>query len=218
MKKTRVVVIGGQKGGTSKSTIAQNLAVALALEGGDVMVIDTDSPQNTSDNWIESRNTGGITPAIHCSMQVGSKVGAAIADCRKRYSHVIVDTGASDSEELRHALARADVLVTPFKPHQADMWTVRKMNEIVSETRAVNPHLRALAVVSIAPANRRVSETATAADFLAGFTELTLAKTIIRDRLAYPRAMSEGRGVLEFEPVDEFARDEITRLYREVFQ
>ena len=49
-----IAVIGGQKGGTSKSTIAQNLAVALTARGERVGIIDTDNTQNTSLVWSDS--------------------------------------------------------------------------------------------------------------------------------------------------------------------
>ena len=37
-----ILLIGGEKGGTGKSTIATNLAVQLALDGKDVMLLDAD--------------------------------------------------------------------------------------------------------------------------------------------------------------------------------
>lgn len=216
--KTRVVVIGGQKGGTGKSTLAQNLAVACALEGGDVMLIDTDTPQNTSNKWQLERGEAKLGLALHSSIHKGRGVGDAIDDYKKRYSHIVVDTGGADSDELRVALIRADVLVTPFQPNQADMWTVEKMNKLVADARVVNPKLRAIAVVSNAPGNPRVGEPASAAVYLEDFEELTLAQAIVRNRMTYPRALAQGRGALEYEPVDEKAREEINTLYAEVFK
>lgn len=37
-----IVLFGGEKGGTGKSTLATNLAVWLARQGRDVLLVDTD--------------------------------------------------------------------------------------------------------------------------------------------------------------------------------
>ena len=44
-----IVLIGGEKGGTGKTTIATSLA------GRDVLLIDTD-PQGSANYWAQSRN------------------------------------------------------------------------------------------------------------------------------------------------------------------
>jgi chromosome partitioning protein len=38
-----IVLIGGEKGGSSKSTLATNIAVLRALSGRDVFLLDTDT-------------------------------------------------------------------------------------------------------------------------------------------------------------------------------
>jgi len=43
-----VVSVGGQKGGTGKSTVAQGIAVEAARTGGIVMLADLDLKQATS--------------------------------------------------------------------------------------------------------------------------------------------------------------------------
>lgn len=48
-----IVLIGGEKGGTGKSTIATNLATIHALAGKDVLLLDTDS-QASATFWVFS--------------------------------------------------------------------------------------------------------------------------------------------------------------------
>ena len=43
-----VVLIGGEKGGTRKTTIATNLAALQALAGYNVLLVDTDSQGSAS--------------------------------------------------------------------------------------------------------------------------------------------------------------------------
>ena len=50
-----IVLIGGEKGGTGKSTLATNLAVCLAHRGRDVLLLDCD-PQRSSASWVGVRS------------------------------------------------------------------------------------------------------------------------------------------------------------------
>ena len=49
------ILIASAKGGVGKSTLATNLAVYLAHEGEDVMLLDADL-QATSKRWADRRN------------------------------------------------------------------------------------------------------------------------------------------------------------------
>ena len=40
-----IILIGGEKGGTGKTTIATNLAALRAMAGRDVLLVDTDPPR-----------------------------------------------------------------------------------------------------------------------------------------------------------------------------
>ena len=52
-----IVLFGGEKGGTGKTTLATNMAAMLALQGKDVLLLDTDR-QGTASFWAtqETRN------------------------------------------------------------------------------------------------------------------------------------------------------------------
>ena len=53
-----ILLLGGEKGGTGKSTLATNLAAWLAVQGRDVILVDTDV-QRTAANWVDRRNQIG---------------------------------------------------------------------------------------------------------------------------------------------------------------
>ena len=50
-----IIVIGGIKGGSGKTTVATNLAVIRSGEGKDVLLIDADD-QETSSDFTTLRN------------------------------------------------------------------------------------------------------------------------------------------------------------------
>ena len=58
-----IILIGSQKGGCGKSTIAVNIAAALALQGKDVFLLDAD-PQSSSMRWAQDRLDTEVQPHI----------------------------------------------------------------------------------------------------------------------------------------------------------
>ena len=51
-----IVLIGGEKGGTGKTTLATNLAQMRAARGHDVLLVDTDKQESAS-SWASLRAT-----------------------------------------------------------------------------------------------------------------------------------------------------------------
>jgi len=124
-----ILLTGGEKGGTGKSTIAVNLAVWLAHQGADVLLIDTDR-QRTASHFVDRRSALDGVPVVHCAEKHGH-VFDTVRDLATRYEHVIVDAGGRDSEELRTALVAAQVVYCPLKASQPDLETSVHMNELV---------------------------------------------------------------------------------------
>src|SRR5271154_4934672 len=55
-KCARVIVVGNEKGGSGKSTVAMHIAVALMKSNQRVATVDLDSRQMTFTHYIENRN------------------------------------------------------------------------------------------------------------------------------------------------------------------
>lgn len=208
-----ILLIGGEKGGTGKSTIATNLAVWLAMQGQDVMLVDTDR-QQTASRWVDRRNQFPADPVVHCTERHGN-VFHALQDLARRYQQVIVDAGGRDSEELRTSLVAARIVYMPLKASQPDLETSVHMNELVQLARGMNPALQARALISMAPTNPSIHEPAEARELLGELPELVPSGVTICDRKVYRDAMTEGRGVMELG--NDKARAEIEALAREIY-
>ena len=208
-----IVLLGGEKGGTGKSTLAVNLAVWLSRKGRDVVVVDTDR-QLTASRWVERRNALADASRVHCVAKY-ENVYQAVVDLSGRYEQVICDAGGRDSQELRSAMVAADLLYTPLKASQPDIETSVHMSRLVRLARGMNPDLLARLVVSMAPTHPSVMEARDAADVLADLPDLTLSAVRICERKVYRDAMSEGLGVVEMGNAK--ARDEIARLASEIY-
>ncbi|TAM52402.1 MAG: cobyrinic acid ac-diamide synthase [Paraburkholderia sp.] len=208
-----ILLIAAEKGGVGKSTLATNLAVHLAHRGVDVVLLDTDG-QATAARFVERRDGAGVTPAIPCFQRTG-EVASTLRDLARRYQVIVVDAGGRDSREMRSAMAVANLLLVPTKASQADLETFPKVNELISLARGLNPELKAVALLSIAPSNPVIREVEDARELLAEFDQLELADTIIRDRKVYRDALLAGKGVTELD--NSQARAEIQLLAQEFF-
>ena len=210
-----IVLIGGEKGGTGKTTLATALAVLAAREGRDVLLVDTDR-QGSATAWAAAREAAGAQPRIPCVGMRGKSVAGDLRAMAGRFADVIVDAGGRDSVELRYALTAAHRLYIPITPGQFDVWTLQTMADLIDQARPFNEGLQGHVVLNRASPNPVVGEAAEAGA-AAGEYGLGLARTILRDRIAHRYAARAGLAAVEESPADPKAVAELRGLYREVF-
>jgi len=211
-----IVLIGGEKGGTGKTTIATNLAAMRALEGRDMLLIDTD-PQGSANYWAQSRDDENKTPRVACIQKFGKGLPKEVQDLATRYEDIIIDAGGRDSVELRSSLVVVEKAFIPIQPSQFDIWTLNQMDELVETAKAFNPDLEAKVIISRASTNPSVHESDETGKLLNDFPNLGLVSVSIRDRIAYRKAAKDGLAVIELKPKDPKAIKEMEALYKEVF-
>ncbi len=103
-----VISVGGQKGGTGKSTVAQGLAVEAVRHGSLVILADMDLAQQSSVRWGERRKASGIQPVIDVRLM---RTIAGIAPLRRLCDLLVIDTpGRIDHNTLKLAQA-SDLLL-----------------------------------------------------------------------------------------------------------
>jgi chromosome partitioning protein len=211
-----IILIGGEKGGTGKTTLATNLAAWRALAGRDVLLVDTDV-QASASYWAQSRDEAKVTPRVACLQKFGKGLQAEVRDLAHRYQDIIIDASGRDSVELRAGLVAAERAFIPIKPSQFDIWTLGRMDDLVRTAQGFNPTLQAWVVISQASTNPSVTEAAEAKNLLSDFEHLRLANAIIRDRITYRKAARDGLCVEEMKPADPKAVEEMKKLFEEVF-
>lgn len=211
-----ILLVGGEKGGTGKTTVAVNLAAMRAREGRDVLLVDTD-PQGSSSYWTQVRNEAGMSPRVASIQKFGKGVQQELQDLARRYQDIIIDAGGRDSIELRAALVVADLAVVPIQASQFDLWTLDRMNGLVEQAKGFNEKLRAMVLITRAPTNPTMNDTKEAAELIADFESVTLAEAVVRDRVSYRRSASGGMGVVEYQPADPKAIAEMEALHAEIY-
>jgi chromosome partitioning protein len=210
-----IVLIGGEKGGTGKTTLAINLAAKRALAGRDVLLVDTDQ-QGSASYWAQSRDEAGVK-RVACVQKFGKGLQAEVLDLARRYEDIVIDAGGRDSVELRASLVVANKTYIPIQPSQFDIWTLDRMDALVDSAQGFNPELSAWVIISRVSPNPSVQEFQDAREILADFAHIKLSKTMIRDRIAYRKAARDGLSVDELKPREPKASEEIEALYQEVF-
>lgn len=209
-----ILLIGGEKGGTGKSTLSTNIAAHLSQKGEDVLLLDAD-PQSTSSKWVARRNKNfSNLPPIHCLQKTGD-IFETVKDIASRYQQVIIDAGGRDSEELRTAMLVTRKIYIPIRASQPDLETIVHMSKLLKVAKSMNRNLEAKAILSIAPTHPFINEVQEASELLKKVDGLFLSDCIIRDRKCYRDAMSEGRGVVEMESGK--AKAEIKLLVDEIY-
>lgn len=212
-----ITLCGGEKGGTGKSTIAQNLSAWLAQAGQRVLLVDADL-QATSMMWAGERRANPDLPLVYCTAERGGDMGTRARKHAEDFDQIVIDAGGQDSDEFRAAMTVADVMVSPLRPTQIDMWTVKQLAAMVAMARSprVNPSLDVRIVLNQVSNNWKVSKATDAKKWLESH-QLTVV-SVLHHLDSFDDAANEGRGVFELNTKKaQKARDEINALALEIY-
>ena len=210
-----ILTVGNTKGGVGKTALALNLAIARAVAGRRVWLIDGDR-QGTARIAMTIRTQAGNLPLIPCDKYPdGQELRDQLKARSKLFDDVVIDAGGRDSSALRAALVLSDVILVPFAPRSLDVWALTDMCSLIDEARAVRGGLRAVAVLSMADNTGRDNDDAIEA--LKDFPQLDYLPTPILRRKAVANAAGQGLSVLELKPKDAKAIKELKDLFDSIF-
>lgn len=139
MGQASVIVVGNEKGGAGKSTIAIHVATALLHAGAKVAVLDLDLRQQTVGHffsnrraWLTANGAEAPMPIEHPISASGDALAkapdaeqvarfeAAFAELSEAAEFLLIDTPGSDTAISRAAHVRADLVVTPMNDSFVD--------------------------------------------------------------------------------------------------
>ncbi len=152
-----VIVVGNEKGGSGKTTIAINIAVALMKSGQRLATIDLDSRQRTLTHYIENRRAWArrchvdleLPTHLTIAYAEGARVdeneaaefadfGKAVAAIEHRHDFVVIDTPPHDSYLMRLAHSVTDTLVTPLNDSFLDLDVLAKIDPVTFAVTGVS--------------------------------------------------------------------------------
>jgi chromosome partitioning protein len=204
-----ILVVGNTKGGVGKTTVAVNLAVLRASAGRDVLLVDGDE-QGSATLFTQLRSENLGEPGYTAVVLQGAAVRTQVRQLAPKYSDVIIDVGGRDTGSLRAALTVANCLLVPLQPRSFDVWALDQISGLVKEARELNPALRALAFLNAADAQGR--DNAEAMEAIGEVDGLEVLQAVVVRRKAFPNAAAQGRAVIEAQPRDPKAVEELAAL------
>ena len=188
-----IITLAQQKGGAGKTTVAAHLAVACALGGKAVAVLDTD-PQGSLGQWFERREAGMGAEQIDIVFRTASGWGArrearALA---RDYDVVVLDTPPKSDLELRPALEAANLVAIPVQPAPVDLWATEPTLAMVDKVGS-----RSLLIL-----NRVIHGTLLGAEIAREIAAMghPVATTELGNRISFAASMGNGRTVMETHP------------------
>ena len=187
----QTIAIVSQKGGSGKTTLAQNLAVLFENS----VLVDLDS-QPTSANWGDRREDAH--PSVVSAQP--ARLPAILKTARESGVGVcVIDTPPRTSEAALDAARASDVVLVPVRPAVNDLETLPALAELLVVARK-----RAFVVISCAPTSGSHAAEATKFAETLGFT---VVPTTIHQRITYAYAPRNGLGVTEYEPESKAAHE-----------
>jgi len=203
----RTIVVAARKGGSGKSTLTLQLALAAHLRGRNVVLADAD-PQRSASESMRARSGGGPRhvetmaanlPAIQAQAQ------SYAAD------YLFIDTPGGPGPEAGLAMALADLVLLAARPTFLDIAAAVRT---FAEARTLGRP--SLIVFTQAPPARNGQETQTVSKAMEAlqFTNLPVSPQIIRARSVYQTSVALGRSVEELGVAA--AADEIGALWAHV--
>ena len=145
-----VIVVGNEKGGAGKSTLAIHLMTALLHQGVRVGVLDLDVRQQSLAHFVDSRRAWLHANAAEAPMPEIELIESAISrasedEARARLAAafealsgcdlILVDTPGADTLLSREAHARADLIVTPMNDSFVDFDTLGVVDPVTLELK-----------------------------------------------------------------------------------
>jgi chromosome partitioning protein len=127
-----IIVVGNEKGGAGKSTVAMHLAIALLRMGKSIGTIDLDLRQRTFGRYLSNRRVWcekhgvelpcpdevQLLPSVQRDLDLAEleeteRFSNAMTDLKSRCDFIVIDSPGSDTFYSRLAHSSADSIVTP---------------------------------------------------------------------------------------------------------
>ncbi len=143
----QIIVSGNLKGGTGKTTIAVNLACALAERGSRVALLDVD-PQASASAWGRA---GGLPIRIEAAPPSDGTAGgrwlARAAALASAVDVLVIDLPPVIVPAIASAMMIADLVLVPVTPSAVDVGPTERVLHMIRTTRETRPGHKPLAML-----------------------------------------------------------------------
>lgn len=200
-----VITVAQQKGGTGKTTLAANLAAALAPSRR-VALLDID-PQHSLTRWNELRPSSAAK--LTFSDVSGWRVTGELDRLKSTHDIVVIDSPPQIDTDARLAIRGANFVLIPVQPSAPDIWAAEGTLKLAAAEKR-----KAAMVLNRVPSSGKLRETMTAQLKADGKPLLTAT---IGNRTGFASAFAEGLAVTETAPRS-IAANELRALLNELLE
>lgn len=210
-----IVSVVNTKGGVGKSTLGFNLAVARALAGKDVWLINGDK-QRTALQAVAQRISANRLPVIAAAHYLdGAMLRAQVQAQVHKFDDVVIESGGRDNTSMRASILLADKVIIPVIPRNPELWAMDELWTVLNEALELRPELQVYAVLNMGKPTGKAN--ASALEYIASsFPAIKIMATQIMKRDLIDDCFGEGMSVIEYAKPHK-AKDEILAFANEVF-
>lgn len=208
----KVISVVNTKGGTGKSTIAVNIASALAGMGKKIMLFDMDEKQKSSMDFCRIRSGNKELPKIMAGTLLPELLVEDISDY-DNFDYVIIDAGAGDNGQARAAVLCSEygMLLIPVQPSTFDSWAAEDTLSMLRDCqrRFMGRFDKNYLLMSRQPTNRNMNILKDADESFREKCEkygVKMLDSVIHERTAFRESIGYGMGVGEYADIKASAR------------
>ena len=197
----KVIATINQKGGTGKTLLSTNLAVASVLAGHTTALIDLD-PQCSAVGWSDKRTEkkpaviATPAPRLQHWLNISSDNGATLA---------FIDTAPNIGSPVLEAARAADFVLVPSRAGDVDLEAIPPTMEVIAMAKT-----RASVVLNAVKTGSNIGSEGQAKAKALG---LPCTPFVIGERVGFVRAFNQGASIMEYEP-NSRSTQEIQRLWK----
>ena len=194
----KVIAVAQQKGGSGKTMLTAQFAVAL-VESASVAVMDID-PQGSLTIWGKLRASAPkAAPGLTLATVAGWRLASELEKLKAAHDYVLIDTPPVTDSDARRAVRAADLVLIPLNPAPPDLWAAEGTLRLAAEEKRP-----AVLIFNRAPAASRLRKRMEAEIAARG---LTLLEVALANRAGYANAFADGLGVTEAGPLTQAAEE-----------
>jgi len=203
-----VLLLAASKGGTGKSTLGVNLAVAAHYSGLKTVIFDTDldgdAGQQSCVHWAKARDPKLAGPIVRRVNLARIAEAVAWAE-RNGFEFIVIDTAGRDMLGMKRAVDLADFMLTPSQPSPLDLKATEPIRRLWGVSSTPGSIVLNLIIRENLPRTQhyvdRYAETG------------AVLPAVVGRRVQYVDAMEKGLGVSEHRPGDIGDREMRKLLY-----
>lgn len=200
-----VITVAQQKGGSGKTTLAANLAAALAAQRR-VALLDTD-PQQSLTRWHNLRPQTALR--LSFSDVSGWRLTGELDRLKAAHDIVVIDTPPQIDTDARIAIRGANLVLVPVQPSPPDVWAAEGTLKLAATERR-----RAALVLNRVPSSGKLPEIVVGELRDSG---KPLLRARLGNRAGFAHAFAEGMAVTETAPRST-AANELRALLSELLE